>query len=153
MLIRYLRDTPVLFPFTKALDKFIFKEKAKEWGHDAFRGSDIVITTRETTTVNKRLAKNLSFICNTYRSESNSECHVLNICRLKIGEATGKQLFKMTRLETNFTQKGKHVWRIVWWNVCGCNSGQPCQGELPEQCLRNMTCCDFFPCMAFQKIS
>jgi len=27
---RYLRDTPVLFPFTKALDKFIFKEKAKE---------------------------------------------------------------------------------------------------------------------------
>ena len=28
--IRYLRDTPVLFPFTKALDKFIFKEKAKE---------------------------------------------------------------------------------------------------------------------------
>ena len=62
ILIRYLRDTPVLFPFTKALDKFIYKEKAKEWGHDAFRGSDIVITTRETTTLNKRLVKNLIFI-------------------------------------------------------------------------------------------
>jgi len=27
---RYLRDTPVLFPFTKALDKFIYKEKSKD---------------------------------------------------------------------------------------------------------------------------
>ena len=27
---RYLRDTPVLFPFTKALDKFIYKEKSTD---------------------------------------------------------------------------------------------------------------------------
>jgi len=26
----YQRDTPVLFPFTKALDKFIYKEKSKD---------------------------------------------------------------------------------------------------------------------------